>query len=107
MDINEQAMKALDVLESSEVLHEFEDSITLRVEREAWDAFVEAGREDDAPTNDHLYAEAVEYMRAWCAAEGLTYEQAFRSKEFLREVNRKLDELGINPNEDEEQTNDH
>lgn len=39
MDINEQAMKALDVLESSEVLHEFESSVTLRVERDLWEAF--------------------------------------------------------------------
>ena len=36
MDINEQAMRALDVLESSEVLHEFDDSVTLRVDRELW-----------------------------------------------------------------------
>lgn len=40
MDINVQAMRALDVLESSEVLHEFEDSVTLRVERDLWEAFI-------------------------------------------------------------------
>lgn len=40
MDIQEQAMKALDVLESSEVLHEFDDSVTLRVDRELWEAFI-------------------------------------------------------------------
>ena len=34
MNIQDQAMKALDVLESSEVLHEFDDSVTLRVERD-------------------------------------------------------------------------
>jgi hypothetical protein len=40
MDIQEQAMKALDVLESSEVLQEFDDSVTLRVDRELWEAFI-------------------------------------------------------------------
>lgn len=47
MDINAQAMRALDVLESSEVLHEFEDSVTLRVERDLWEAFINAGEEQD------------------------------------------------------------
>lgn len=45
MDINEQAMRALDVLESSEVLHEFEDSVTLRVERDLWEAFINGGED--------------------------------------------------------------
>jgi len=45
MDINEQAMKALDVLESADVLHEFDDSVTLRVERDLWEAFI--GRSSD------------------------------------------------------------
>ena len=40
MNIQAQAMKALDVLESSEVLHEFDDSVTLRVERDLWEAFI-------------------------------------------------------------------
>lgn len=43
MNIKEQSYRALDVLESSEVLHEFDDSVTLRVERDLWETFLKAG----------------------------------------------------------------
>lgn len=34
---------AFDVLDSAEVLHEFDDSVTLCVSREAWEAYLKAG----------------------------------------------------------------
>lgn len=34
---------AFDVLDSAEVLHEFDDSVTLRVNREAWEAYLKGG----------------------------------------------------------------
>jgi len=34
---------AFDVLDSAEVLHEFDDSVTLRVSREAWESYLKAG----------------------------------------------------------------
>lgn len=34
---------AFDILDSAEVLHEFDDSVTLRVSREAWEAYLKAG----------------------------------------------------------------
>ena len=51
MDIQTQAMKALDVLESSETLHEFDDSVTLRVDRELWEAFL--GADNECQRNGH------------------------------------------------------
>ena len=51
MDIQTQAMKALDVLESSETLHEFDDSVTLRVDRELWEAFL--GADNERQRNGH------------------------------------------------------
>jgi hypothetical protein len=39
----EQGLRALDVLESSEVMQEFEDALFIRVDRDLWEAF--AGRE--------------------------------------------------------------
>ncbi len=38
---------ALEILEESEVLHEFEDSVTLRVERELWEEFLAYGADKD------------------------------------------------------------
>jgi hypothetical protein len=40
MDIQAQAMRALDLLESSEVMHEFDDSLWLKVDRDLWEAFI-------------------------------------------------------------------
>jgi hypothetical protein len=34
---------AFDLLDSAEVLHEFDDSVTLRVDRELWEAFLNQG----------------------------------------------------------------
>ena len=34
---------AFDLLDSAEVLHEFDDSVTLRVDRELWEAFRSQG----------------------------------------------------------------
>jgi hypothetical protein len=34
---------AFDLLDSAEVLHEFDDSVTLRVDRELWEAFLSQG----------------------------------------------------------------
>lgn len=50
--INEQATKALDVLESSEVLHEFDDSVTLLVDRELWEKFIGFEHEPECPAVD-------------------------------------------------------
>lgn len=36
---------AFDVLDSAEVLHEFDDSVTLRVSREAWLEYIKQGIE--------------------------------------------------------------
>ena len=43
MDIQAQAMSALDLLESSEVINEFDDSIWLKVDRDLWEAFIGDG----------------------------------------------------------------
>lgn len=40
MDIQTQAIRALDLLESSEVMNEFDDSIWLKVDRDLWEAFI-------------------------------------------------------------------
>ena len=40
MDIQEQAMRALDLLESSNVMQEFPDSIWIEVDRDLWEAFI-------------------------------------------------------------------
>jgi hypothetical protein len=34
---------AFDLLDSAEVLHTFDDSVTLRVDRELWEAFLNQG----------------------------------------------------------------
>lgn len=40
MNLFEPIEAAFDLLETAEVLHEFEDSVTLRVSREAWEAYM-------------------------------------------------------------------
>ena len=40
MDIQAQAMRALDLLESSEVMQEFDDSLWIKVDRDLWEAFI-------------------------------------------------------------------
>ena len=40
MDIQAQAMLALDLLESSNVMQEFPDSIWIEVDRDLWEAFI-------------------------------------------------------------------
>jgi hypothetical protein len=45
MDIQEQATRALDLLESSNVMQEFPDSIWISVDRDLWEAFI--GEEQD------------------------------------------------------------
>ena len=99
MDIQDQARKALDVLESSEVLGVTDDSVTLRVERDLWEAFV---GEEGRPNQDHLFVEVADRMRAWVSERGMTLEQAFRDPEYMLEVLRLMDEVGINPNEEGE-----
>lgn len=47
MNSKELGQRALDMLDCSEVLHEFEDSITLRIDRDAWEYFLAAGKEQD------------------------------------------------------------
>lgn len=37
---------AFDMLETAEVLHEFDDSVTLRVDRELWEAFIGEGEDN-------------------------------------------------------------
>ena len=39
MDIQTQAMRALDLLESSNVMQEFPDAIWIEVDRDLWEAF--------------------------------------------------------------------
>jgi hypothetical protein len=43
MDIQKQAMLALDILECAELLHEFEDNVTISIPKDLWDEF--CGRE--------------------------------------------------------------
>lgn len=38
---------AFDMLETAEVLHEFDDSVTLRIDRELWEAFNEAYKAEE------------------------------------------------------------
>ncbi len=45
MDIQAQAIRALDLLESSEVMQEFDDSLWIKVDRDLWEAFI--GEEQD------------------------------------------------------------
>jgi hypothetical protein len=40
MEIQDQAMKALDLLESSEVMQEFDDSLWIKVDRDLWEEFI-------------------------------------------------------------------
>jgi hypothetical protein len=40
MDIQAQAIRALDLLESSEVMQEFDDSLWIKVDRDLWEAFI-------------------------------------------------------------------
>jgi hypothetical protein len=40
MDIQAQAMRALDLLESSNVMQEFPDAIWIEVDRDLWEAFI-------------------------------------------------------------------
>ena len=40
MDIQTQAMRALDLLESSNVMQEFPDAIWIEVDRDLWEAFI-------------------------------------------------------------------
>jgi hypothetical protein len=40
MEIQDQAMKALDLLESSEVMKEFDDSLWIKVDRDLWEEFI-------------------------------------------------------------------
>lgn len=47
MDIQTQAIRALDLLESSEVMNEFDDSIWLKVDRDLWEAFVGGDDEEE------------------------------------------------------------
>lgn len=46
MDIQTQAMRALDLLESSNVMQEFPDAIWIEVDRDLWEAFI-GGEEAD------------------------------------------------------------
>ena len=39
LDIQEQAMRALDILECADVMHEFEDHLWIQVDREQWEEF--------------------------------------------------------------------
>ena len=41
----ETSEAAFDVLDSAEVLHEFDDSVTLRVSREMWAEYIRQGSE--------------------------------------------------------------
>ena len=43
MNLFQPIEAAFDLLETAEVLHEFDDSVTLRVSREAWVAYLKAG----------------------------------------------------------------
>jgi hypothetical protein len=45
MDIQKQAMLALDILECAELLHEFEDNVTVSIPKDLWDEF--CGKEQD------------------------------------------------------------
>ena len=38
---------AFDVLENAEVMHEFEDHVLLRVDRDVWNEYLEALRHED------------------------------------------------------------
>ena len=40
MEIQDQAMKALDLLESSEVMKEFDDSLWIKIDRDLWEEFI-------------------------------------------------------------------
>jgi hypothetical protein len=40
MNIQTQAMRALDLLESSNVMQEFPDAIWIEVDRDLWEAFI-------------------------------------------------------------------
>lgn len=51
MNITDQILRALNVLESSETLHEFDEFVTLRVDRELWEAFMNA--DNDCQRNGH------------------------------------------------------
>ena len=46
MDIQKQAMLALDILECAELLHGFEDSVTVSIPKDLWDEF--CGKEQGA-----------------------------------------------------------
>lgn len=45
--MNNQAREALalEMIEAAEVLHEFDDSVTLRIDRELWEEFI--GKQDE------------------------------------------------------------
>lgn len=88
MNIQEQATKALDVLESAEVMQEFDDHLWIRVERDLWEDFT--GESQDA-----LLDEAALYMRQWIDIHNMTPNDAFHSREFLRVLTNKLVELGV------------
>lgn len=47
MNIQTQAIRALDLLESSEVMNEFDDSIWLKVDRDLWEAFIDGDSEGE------------------------------------------------------------
>ena len=64
-----RAALALEILESSDTLHEFEDSVTLRVHLDLWEEFI--GREEC----DHVF-ERDEAMINVCTECGVEGEQA-------------------------------
>jgi hypothetical protein len=49
---------------------------------------------------DALWDQVADSMKVWLAANNMTMEQAYFSHEFLKEVVRLTEELGIEPEED-------
>jgi len=49
---------------------------------------------------DDIYEQLADNMRAWLITNNMTMEQAYLSHEFLKEVVRLTEELGIEPEED-------
>jgi hypothetical protein len=49
---------------------------------------------------DALYDQVADSMKVWLAANNMTMQQAYFSHEFLKEVVHLTEELGIEPEED-------
>ena len=95
--------EALEILENAVLESETDDHVTLRVDRALWDEFTGPSEEEiraKAERNAQLQ-EVSDHMKQWMAEQGgLSLYDAFKSMAFLREMNRKLEDVGLDP-EDE------